>query len=86
MYCFIKTNHTTNGDIMNIDIRKYIISNFKEDSKENIKISITESINSHDEDPLLGLGVFFELLWNNSNQDQQENIINIIEKAIKQNN
>ena len=71
---------------MNVDIRKYIISNFKEDDKESIKNSIIKSINSHDEDPLLGLGVFFELLWNNSNLEYQENIVSIIEKAIKENN
>ena len=43
----------------NIDVRKYIISNFKEDNIEDIKKSIEESITSHDEDPLIGLGVLF---------------------------
>ena len=45
----------------NIDIRAYIISNFKEDNIEEIRNSIEESIASHDEDPLIGLGVLFEL-------------------------
>ena len=43
----------------NIDIRAYIISNFKEDNIEEIRNSIEESIASHDEDPLIGLGVLF---------------------------
>lgn len=86
MYIFFKLINNNNGDIMNIDIRKYIISNFKEDNKESIKNSITESVSSHNEDPLLGLGVFFELLWNNSNLEDKENIVSTIEKAIKENN
>lgn len=45
----------------NIDVRKYIIANFKDDSEEEIKKSIEESISSHEEDPLIGLGVLFEL-------------------------
>ena len=50
----------------NIDIRKYIISNFKDSSIDDIKNSIEDSISSHEDDPLIGLGVLFELLWNNS--------------------
>ena len=49
----------------NIDIRAYIISNFKEDNIEEIRNSIEESIASHDEDPLIGLGVLFELFCSN---------------------
>ena len=49
----------------NIDVRKYIINNFKEDSIEDIKKSINRSIESRSEDPLIGLGVLFELKWNN---------------------
>ena len=43
----------------NIDIRKYIISNFKEDEEQDIRKSVEESVNSNEDDPLLGLGVFF---------------------------
>ena len=53
----------------NIDVRKYIINNFKEDSIEDIEKSISSSIESKSEDPLIGLGVLFELMWNNSSND-----------------
>ena len=39
---------------------------------------IVESISEKDEITLPGLGVFFEILWNNSNEELKENIINII--------
>ena len=50
---------------MDIDIRKSIINNFKESDIKDIKTSIEESINDKDEITLPGLGVFFEILWNN---------------------
>lgn len=66
----------------NIDIREYIKNNFKEDTIEDIKVSIEQSISSHEDDPLIGLGVLFELLWNNSNKEEKEVILNNIKKGI----
>lgn len=66
----------------NIDVRKYIISNFKDSSVEEIKSSIEDSITSKDDDPLIGLGVMFELLWNNSTSDEKEIILNNIKKGM----
>ena len=51
----------------NIDIRNYIIENFKDDNIEKIRDSIETTINERDEDALIGLGVLFELLWNSLN-------------------
>ena len=70
----------------NIDIRKYIISNFKEDKEQDIRKSVEESVNSNEDDPLLGLGVFFELLWKNSNEDIKKTIISTIANSIKATN
>ena len=66
----------------NIDVRKYIISNFKEDTTEDIRSSIDESISSHDDDPLIGLGVMFELLWNNSTEEEKQTILSNIKKGM----
>ena len=66
----------------NIDVRSYIISNFKEDTSEDIKLSIEESISSKEDDPLIGLGVLFELLWNNSSDDEKDIIISNIKKGM----
>lgn len=66
----------------NIDVRKYIINNFKEDTTEQIKSSIEESISSHDDDTLIGLGVLFELAWNNSTEEEKENILSNIKKGM----
>ena len=66
----------------NIDVRKYIINNFKNDSTEDIKNSIIESIESKEDDPLIGLGVIFELMWNNSSEEEKENILNNIQTGL----
>ncbi len=66
----------------NIDVRAYIINNFKEDTEEDIKSSIEESISSKEEDPLIGLGVLFELLWNNSTDEEKNTILKNIKKGM----
>jgi len=66
----------------NIDVRKYIINNFKNDSKEDIEQSINSSIESQSEDPLIGLGVLFELMWNYSNNETKDTILTNIKKGL----
>ena len=67
---------------MNIDIRKYVIDNFMNDSTEDIKVSINDSISSGDDDTLIGLGVLFELAWSNSSEEERYNILNNIKKGM----
>ena len=67
----------------NIDIRKYIIENFRDDSDDKIRDSIETTIKFRDEDALIGLGVLFELLWNNLSEEEKTKNINLIGNAIK---
>ena len=68
---------------MNIDIRKSIINNFKQSSKQEIKESIIDSLKDKDDITLPGMGVFFELLWEQSDSNEQEIIINNISNKLK---
>ena len=68
---------------MNIDIRESIISNFSDCNKDDIIASIDAAIKDKDEVTLPGMGVFFELLWQNSNHDLKKEIIKIIFNSIK---
>lgn len=65
-----------------INVREYIINNFKNDTDEELKDAINDSIALHDDDPLIGLGVLFELLWNNSNEEEKKIIIANIKKGM----
>jgi small acid-soluble spore protein I (minor) len=66
---------------LNIDIRKNIIDNFKESSLEDLRTSIDEAVSEKEEITLPGLGVLFEILWNNA--DGKEDILNSIISGIK---
>lgn len=67
---------------MNIDIRESIINNFKDSDLDDIRSSIESSIEDKDEITLPGLGVFFEILWNNSDDNQKEEILNTLKKGL----
>ena len=69
-------------NMKDIDVRKYIINNFKEDTIEDIEKSITSSIESKSDDPLIGLGVLFEIMWNNSTNDVKNTILSNIKKGL----
>lgn len=65
-----------------IDVRSYIVNNFKDDSVEEIQKSIDSSIESRSDDPLIGLGVLFEVLWNISNEEMRNSILSNIKKGL----
>ena len=67
----------------NIDIRNYIIENFKDDNAEKIRDSIETTINERDEDALIGLGVLFELFWNSLSDEEKEKSLSNIRNSIK---
>ena len=69
---------------MDIDIRKSIISNFSDSNIDEIKESIESSIKDKEEITLPGLGVFFELLWENTNN--KSSILNTIYSALNEKN
>ena len=70
-------------NLEHIDIRKYIIENFKDDNVEKIKDSIETTIKERDEDALIGLGVLFELLWTKLNEEEKQKSLNNIRQSIK---
>lgn len=68
----------------NIDVREYIINNFKEDSEEEIEKAITSSIESKSEDTLIGMGVLFELMWNQATSEERKGILTNIKNGLHQ--
>ena len=67
---------------MNIDIRKSVIKNFEGSGIDDIRQSIETSIEDNDEITLPGLGVFFEILWSNADEDDRDFILRTIEKSL----
>ena len=67
---------------MNIDIRNHVLNNFKGASIDDIKSSIIDSIKDGDDVTLPGLGVFFEILWSNSSDDEKNKILDNLKKGM----
>ena len=67
---------------MNLSIRNYIISNFKNDDLDELEKAIDESIASGDEETLPVMGVFLELAWQGATDKLKQEILEIIKKEI----
>ena len=67
---------------MNINIRESIKDNFKGADAGEIKVSIESSITDGEEITLPGLGVFFEIMWKNSDTDLQNVLVENIKKGL----
>ena len=63
---------------MDIDIRKNIINNLKNEDVNGIVSIINDSTKSSDELVLPGLGVILEIIWNELDFKEKEKIANII--------
>lgn len=61
-----------------IDIRTYIKDSFKNDNKNEIKEAIEDSIKEGLEEALPGLGVFMEIIWNNSSDKLKNGLLDIL--------
>ncbi len=67
---------------MDINIRQHIINNFEGDSKETLRKAIDESIQENDEITLPGMGVFFELIWQDASDNLKNELLELLEKRV----
>ena len=67
---------------MNIDIRKSIYKNFTDTNEKEIRDSIESSIQEQDEITLPGLGVFFEIIWQYSDENMKQNLLQVLTKLL----
>ncbi len=66
-----------------IKIRDYIINNFKDDDEETIKRAIDESVKEGDEVTLPGMGVFFEIIWQDANDEERKRILTTLKNRFQ---
>lgn len=71
---------------MNISIRNHIFGNFKDSNQEDIRMAIEDAVKDEEEITLPGLGVFFEVLWTVSSEDEKNIIIKKLHNKLKKNN
>jgi small acid-soluble spore protein I (minor) len=69
---------------MNFDLRNAVIANISQNSKDELRETIVDAINSKEEKMLPGLGVLFEIIWNHSSQRDQQEMVETLEQGLKE--
>lgn len=67
---------------MELDLRGAIISNIKDKSKDQLFEMMNDALKTHDEKTLPGLGVIFEIIWENSDPKTQDSLIDTLNNNI----
>ena len=68
---------------MNINIRKSVKENFKNNNEQEIEEAINSSITEQSEVTLPGLGVFFELVWQRGDQTIKQSILKLLKQSLE---
>ncbi len=69
---------------LDLNLRKAILANISENNKEQLEATIVDAIQSGEEKMLPGLGVLFELIWQESDNSEKEEMLTALEQGVKQ--
>ena len=70
--------------IMDLNLRKAILENIKNNDRSQLEATIVEAIQEGEEKTLPGLGVLFELIWEQSGELERDEMIQSLEQGVKQ--
>lgn len=68
---------------MNLNLRNAIIANIATNDQSQLEATIVDAIQSGEEKMLPGLGVLFELIWNQSDAQEKQEMIEALEQGVK---
>ncbi|MGM0903425.1 MAG: small acid-soluble spore protein SspI [Bacillota bacterium] len=68
---------------MNLNLRNAIIENVSGNSQDELKNTIVDAIQNGEEKMLPGLGVLFEVIWQNASQEDQQEMLSTLENGLK---
>ena len=69
--------------IVDINIRKAILYNIKDNSLDQFEETIVDAIEDGEEKVLPGLGYLFELIWNAANNEERSDLLANLDKGVK---
>jgi small acid-soluble spore protein I (minor) len=69
---------------MNFNLRGAVIANVSGNSQEELEATIVDAIQSGEEKMLPGLGVLFEVIWQNSDSNEKKEMLTTLENGLKQ--
>ncbi|MEH7106567.1 MULTISPECIES: small acid-soluble spore protein SspI [Bacillaceae] len=68
---------------MNLNLRNAIIHNVSGNTQDQLEDTIVDAIQSGEEKMLPGLGVLFEVIWQNSSEDEKKELLTTLENGLK---
>lgn len=68
---------------MDIDIRKAILQNIKENSRDELETTVADAVKDGEEKMLPGLGFLFELIWQEANEDERLEMIDTLQHGVE---
>ncbi|MBS8265155.1 small acid-soluble spore protein SspI [Mesobacillus boroniphilus] len=68
---------------MNLNLRNAVISNVAGNSQDELKDTIVDAIQNGEEKMLPGLGVLFEVIWQNASAEEKQEMLNALEEGLK---
>ncbi|GAB7388398.1 small acid-soluble spore protein SspI [Bacillaceae bacterium] len=71
-------------NIASLDLRQAILHRVADSTTDDLRNTIVDAIQSGEEKTLPGLGVLFELLWEQCDNAQQKQILNAIHAGIQE--
>ncbi|MFG6148319.1 small acid-soluble spore protein SspI [Halobacillus sp. B23F22_1] len=67
---------------MNLNLRQAILSNVSGHNADQLEATIDDALQKGEEKMLPGLGVFFEMLWKESEEQDRQEILQTLEKGL----
>ena len=68
---------------MNLNLRNAIIHNVSGNTQDQLEDTIVDAISTGEEKMLPGLGVLFEVIWNNSSEQDKQEMLEALESGLK---
>ncbi|OIK12950.1 small acid-soluble spore protein SspI [Bacillus sp. MUM 13] len=68
---------------MNLNLRNAIIHNVSGNSQDQLQDTIVDAIQNGEEKMLPGLGVLFEVIWQNASNEEKSEMLQTLENGLK---
>jgi small acid-soluble spore protein I (minor) len=68
---------------MNLNLRHAILQNVSGNSQDELRDTIVDAIQNGEEKMLPGLGVLFEVIWQNATEQDRSEMLQVLEKGVK---
>lgn len=68
---------------MNLNLRTAIIHNVSGNTQEQLEDTIVDAIQNGEEKMLPGLGVLFEVIWQNASEQDRQEMLHTLENGLR---